>query len=339
MSRKILLAHTGGTIGMHRGARGFEPRQGHLAELLSRMPELEDPSMPLITLVEWGPLLDSADNRPADWQRMANEIAAHYDDVDGVVLLHGTDTMAYTSSALSFLLEGLGKPVIITGSQVPLAEVRSDARENLVASLQLAARTDLHEVCVYFSGQVLRGCRATKVSASGFDAFESPNEAPLGQVGVDIAFRAGAPRPAQPGPLRVPELADVTVASLRLFPGIDARFMRHVLQEPLQGLVLETFGTGNAPSRDRDLLAALSEASARGVVIVNITQCLRGRVDMGGYATGAALQDVGAVGGADMTPEAALTKLIYLLGSGLEPAAVRALMQQDLRGELTPAPA
>src|SRR5690606_22273311 len=199
VSRKVLLAHTGGTIGMHRGPRGFEPRQGYLAELLGRMPELTDPRMPEIALVEWGPLLDSADNRPADWQRMAHEIAAHYDDIDGVVLLHGTDTMAYTSSALSFLLAGLGKPVIITGSQVPLAEVRSDARENLVASLQLAARTDLHEVCVYFSGHVLRGCRATKVSASGFDAFESPNQAPLGQVGVDISLRAEALRPAQAG--------------------------------------------------------------------------------------------------------------------------------------------
>lgn len=322
---------------MHRGPRGFEPRQGYLAELLAGMPELRDPSMPEITLVEWGPLLDSADNRPADWQRMAHEIAARYADIDGVVLLHGTDTMAYTSSALAFLLEGLGKPVIVTGSQVPLAEVRSDARENLVASLQLAARTDLHEVCVYFSGYVMRGCRATKVSASGFDAFESPNEAPLGQVGVDIALTTGGPRPAQPGPLRVKELADVTVASLRLFPGIDARFLRHVLQEPLQGLVLETFGTGNAPSRDRELLNALAQATERGVVIVNITQCLRGRVDMGGYATGAALQEVGVVGGADMTPEAALTKLIYLLGSGLDPHAVRRMMQEDLRGELTPA--
>lgn len=320
---------------MHRGPRGFEPRQGYLAELLSRMPELADPSMPEITLVEWGPLLDSADNRPADWQRMAHEIGAHYDDIDGVVLLHGTDTMAYTSSALSFLLEGLGKPVIITGSQVPLAEVRSDARENLVASLQLAARTDLYEVCVHFSGHVLRGCRATKVSASGFDAFESPNEAPLGQVGVDISLRAEALRPPQPGPLIVPHIEDVTVASLRLFPGIDARFVRHVLQEPLQGLVLETFGTGNAPSRDPELLAALEEAAARGVVIVNITQCLRGRVDMGGYATGAALQDAGVVGGADMTPEAALSKLIYLLGRGHAPEIVRALMQRDLRGELT----
>jgi len=336
VSRKVLLAHTGGTIGMRRGPRGYEPQAGYLAELLSRMPELADPSMPEVELVEFEPLLDSADNRPADWLRMAREVAARYDAIDGVVLLHGTDTMAYSASALAFLLEGLGKPVVLTGSQVPLAEVRSDARENLVASLQLAARADLHAVCVYFSGRLLRGCRATKVSASGFDAFDSPNEAPLGHVGIDIALRPGAPRPPQPGPLRVPELADVTVAALRLFPGIDARFVRHVLQEPLRGLVLETYGAGNAPSRDPELLDALAEATARGVVIVNTTQCLRGRVDMRGYATGAALLDAGVVSGADMTPEAALCKLIYLLGSGHAPDQVASLMQRDLRGELTP---
>ncbi len=321
---------------MRRGPRGFEPHAGYLAELLSRMPELSDPSMPAIELVEFEPLLDSADNRPADWQRMAREIAARYDEIDGVVLLHGTDTMAYSAAALAFLLEGLGKPVVLTGSQVPLAEVRSDARENLLASLQLAARPDLHEVCICFSGVVLRGCRATKVSASGFDAFDSPNEAPLGQVGIEIDVRPGAPRPPQPGPLRVPQLADVTVAALRLFPGIDGRFVRHVLQEPLRGLVLETYGAGNAPSRDPELLAALAEATERGVVIVNATQCLRGRVDMRGYATGSALLDAGVVGGADMTPEAALGKLIYLLGSGFEPAEVARLMQKNLRGELTP---
>lgn len=321
---------------MRRGPRGYVPSQGHLEQLLARMPELADPVMPKIELVEFEPLLDSADNRPSDWLRMAQNIAAHYNQVDGVVLLHGTDTMAYTSSALAFMLEGLGKPVILTGSQVPLAEVRSDARENLIASLQLAARPDLHEVCVYFSGLLLRGCRATKVSASGFDAFDSPNEAPLGQIGVDISLRPGAARAPQPGPLQVAQLQDATVASLRLFPGIDATFVRNVLQDPLQGLVLETFGAGNAPSRDAELLKALAEASARGVVIVNTTQCLRGRVDMGGYATGSALSEAGVVGGADMTPEAALTKLIYLLGMKYTADTVRHLIQQDLRGELTP---
>lgn len=320
---------------MRRGKRGYAPSPGYLSELLARMPELNDPSLPAIELVEFDPLLDSADMAPSDWSRIASEIARRHDAVDGVVVLHGTDTMAFTSSALSFMLEGLAKPVIVTGSQVPLAEPRSDARENLIASLQIAALPGLHEVCVYFSGQLLRGNRATKVSASGFDAFASPNEAPLATVGVGIELRRGATRPAQPGPLRVHELRDVTVAAVRLFPGVSARFMAHVLQEPLEGLVLETYGAGNAPTRDPRLLAELASAVERGVVVVNTTQCLRGRVDMRGYATGAALAEAGVTGGADMTPEAALTKLIYLLGSRMTPAQARAAMARDLRGELS----
>ncbi len=320
---------------MRRGERGYAPSAGYLAELLARMPELSDPSLPSVELVEFAPLLDSADMVPSDWSRIAAEIARRHDEVDGVVVLHGTDTMAFTASALSFMLEGLAKPVIVTGSQVPLAELRSDARENLIASLQVAAMPGLHEVCVYFSGRLLRGNRVTKVSATGFDAFESPNEAPLATVGVDIALRQGAARPARPGRLAVRELRDVTVAAVRLFPGVSARFMAHVLQEPLEGLVLETYGAGNAPTRDPRLLAELAAAVARGVVVVNTTQCLRGRVDMRGYATGTALAEAGVTGGADMTPEAALTKLIYLLGSGMAPDEARAAMARDLRGELT----
>lgn len=321
---------------MRLGPKGYEPHPGHLEELLRGMPELRDPSVPEFVLVEWEPLLDSADNRPSDWQRIAREVAARYDEIDGVVVLHGTDTMAYSASALSFLLDGLAKPVILTGSQVPLAKARSDARENLIASLQLAAHPGIHEVCVYFAGKILRGNRSTKVSSSAFTAFDSPNEAPLGHVGAHIELRHGAMRPPGEGPLRVAKLGDVTVAALRLFPGIDVRFLEHALLEPLQGLVLETYGAGNAPSRDREFIAALQLATERGVVIVNTTQCLEGRVDMRGYATGSSLLDAGVTSGADMTPEAALAKLIYLLGVGHAPARVRELMEQDLKGELTP---
>lgn len=302
------------------------------------MPELADAAMPEIELLEFDPLLDSADMVPADWERIATSIAERYPEVDGVVVLHGTDTMAFTASALSFLLDGLAKPVVVTGSQLPLVEVRSDARENLFAALQLAARDDLHEVCVYFNGKLLRGNRSTKVSASGYDAFDSPNEAPLGSVGVDVTLRSGAARPPQSGPLRVHPVRDVTVAALRLFPGIRAELLHNVLQPPVQGVVLETYGAGNAPTREPALLDAVREATARGVVVVNCTQCLHGRVDMSGYATGAALLDAGVVSGADMTPEAALSKLIWLLSSDLPRAEVARRMQQDVRGELTLAP-
>lgn len=336
MSRKrVLLAHTGGTIGMRRGPRGYEPAAGHLASLLAAMPELASPELPETELVEFDPLLDSADMAPSDWLRVARLIERRYAEFDGFVVLHGTDTLAYTSAALSFLLEGLGKPVVVTGSQVPLGEVRSDARENLIGALLVAAAGAVREVSVCFGGLVLRGNRVTKVSSTGFDAFDSPNHPPLARLGVTMELGPAAPRPAQAGPLRVADLAPVSVAALRLFPGITPELVANVLRPPLAGLVLETYGAGNAPSRDPRLLEAIATAVERGVVVVNTTQCLRGGVDMDGYATGSALRRAGVVSGADMTPEAALAKLIWLLGQGLEPERVRELAARDLRGELT----
>lgn len=330
---KVALIHAGGTIGMRRGRRGFEPAPGHLAALLEDMRELADPRIPGFELVEFDPLLDSADMRPADWERIAHAIADRYQAFDGFVVLHGTDTMAYSASALSFLLEGLAKPVVFTGSQIPLAEIRSDARENLLTSLMLAARDDLAEVVLYLNGVVLRGNRATKVSSSGFDAFASPNEEPLGSVGVAITLHRERLRPPQAGPLRVVPLADVTVAALRLFPGMRAELLRTVLAAPVRGLVLETYGAGNAPARDDAFFEALAEATDRGVVVVNCTQCLRGRVDMSGYVGGARLREAGVVDGGDMTAEAALTKLIWLLSQDLPTRAVIDGMHADLRGE------
>jgi L-asparaginase len=321
---------------MRRGPTGFETAPGHLARLLQDLRELEDPTMPTLHLHEFEPLLDSSDMVPGDWLRIARAVEENYQDVDGFVILHGTDTLAYTASALSFMLEGLGKPVIVTGSQVPLSELRSDARENLVASALLAARDDLHEVCVFFGGKLFRGNRVTKVSASGFDAFDSPNEAVLAEVGVDIVMGPTLARPATGTAVRVHELADVSVAAVRLFPGIEAELLRVMLSPPVQAVVLETYGAGNAPTRDRALVDVIAQATARGVVVVNCTQCLRGRVDMGGYATGSALARAGVVSGADMTPEAALSKLIWLLGKGLPSAQVAELVGTNLRGELTP---
>lgn len=333
---RVLVIHAGGTIGMERVGGVYRPAPGRLAARLEAMAELREAPLPRFALLEEEPLLDSADMRPRDWQRIAELIAAHDDAFDGFVVLHGTDTMAYTASALSFMLENLAKPVILTGSQIPLAELRSDARENLITALLLAAEPRLAEVCLYFGGTLLRGNRSTKVSASGFGAFASPNFSPLGRVGVEIALAPALLRPPGRGALRVQPLAEVQVAALRLFPGITAELLQNVLLEPIQGLVLETYGAGNAPA-DEALLSVLRRACARGVVIVNCSQCLHGRVEMASYATGRALQEAGVVSGFDLTPEAALCKLLYLFSKGLGAAEVRDAMQRDLRGELSPA--
>lgn len=339
MRRRVAISHTGGTIGMRRTSDGYAPEPGYLVELLRGVPELRDPAMPEYDLYEHTPLLDSSNFRPADWLRIAREIVARADDYDGFVVLHGTDTMAYTASALAFMLRGLGKPVILTGSQIPLCEVRSDARANLLTALLIAAAQPIPEVGLFFGGRLLRGCRSVKVSAKGFEAFDSPNCPPLAEAGIEIAVdwslagRVGLV-PAAP---ELPERVDAAVGALRLFPGISAEVVRNALRPPLQGLVLEAFGAGNAPDDDPELLAAIVEAVARGVVIVDCTQCLHGTVDLGAYATGAALLRAGVIGGRDLTAEAALAKLVYLLGCGRPAREVRELMPVSLCGELTPA--
>lgn len=333
--RRVYIAYTGGTIGMKKveGAY-YTPVPGYLAERLAAMPDLKAEPLPDYTLNEYDPLLDSADMSPRIWQRIADDITNSYDAYDGFIVIHGTDTMAYTASALSFMLGGLEKPVVLTGSQIPLAEVRSDARENLITSMLLAAHYRVPEVCVYFGGLLLRGNRSTKVSSSGFGAFASPNFPPLGRAGVGIELDQSLLH-FSPGPLQVQTLKDVQVAALRLFPGITAESMQNFLLDPVQGLVLETYGAGNAPVNDASLLEVLRAACERGVVIVNCTQCLHGSVDMSGYATGSALAAAGVVSGFDLTPEAALTKLLYLFSRNLGVDEVRRQMGQNLRGELT----
>ena len=334
--KRVYIAHTGGTIGMNRTRDGYSVVTGYLQQQMESMPEFKHPTMPEFTIHEYEPLLDSSNMTPREWVKIAQDIAANYDAYDGFVVLHGTDTMAYTASALPFMLDGLAKPVIITGSQIPLCEVRNDARENLITSLLIASQHELPEVCLYFGGKLLRGCRAVKVSADGFAAFDSPNFPPLGTVGIDIEINwPFVRRPPGGARLRVQELRSPVVSALRLFPGISPELVRNVLRPPLQGLVLEAYGVGNGPDQNRAFITALEEATRRGVVIVDCTQCLEGTVDLSEYATGSSLARAGVISGFDMTAEAALAKLYYLFSRGDAPGKVKREMQRDLCGELT----
>jgi lysophospholipase len=343
---RVLVLYTGGTVGMRMGPRGYEPVPGYFAGKIATLPQLHDPSQPLFTTYEsngrrvhydvraYDPPLDSANLGLGDWARFATDIAAAYDRYDGFVVVHGTDTMAYTASALSFMFEHLGKPIVLTGAQIPLEHLRNDALDNLVGALVMAGHHRIPEVTVYFHHKLLRGNRCTKVDAVGLDSFASPNHRPLAEVGVEVAVRWDIVRPIPEAPLSVRTKLSPHVAALRLYPGITRAVLENFLRPPLEGVVLETFGSGNAPDRDNDMLAALRDATDRGVVIVNVTQCLRGRVQPS-YAAGRALIDAGVVPGADMTPEAALTKLSFLLADGRSREEIRALAGRSLRGELT----
>jgi L-asparaginase len=336
LAKRIYIAYTGGTIGMRRSRAGYRPAPGYLQELMLQMPELANPEMPGYTICEYEPLIDSSDMHPRNWVAIAKDIKANYDRYDGFVILHGTDTMAYTASALPFMLRGLSKPVILTGGQIPLCEVRNDSRENLITAMLIAARYRLPEVALFFGTKLLRGNRSTKVSADGFAAFASPNMPPLGHagVGIDIDWDLALPCPGEVA-LELAAFSTAHVGVLRLFPGISARIVANLLAPPIQGVVLQTYGVGNGPSSDRALLKAIKAATERGVLIVNCTQCLKGHVRMGAYATGSALEQAGVISGFDLTTEAALAKMIYLFNQNHPHDRLVELMQTPLVGELT----
>jgi L-asparaginase len=337
MAGSVLVLHTGGTIGMVETAQGHAPARGTLAGHLEWLVDNSGGQLPPIAFLELDPPIDSANATPETWCTIARTLYERRADHVGFVVLHGTDTMAYTSSALSFLLPSFGKPVIVTGSQIPIARTRSDGRQNLIGALQIAAEFDVREVTLLFGEVLLRGNRATKIDASGLDAFDSPRLPPLAQIGIDIVVNHHvAPVPAAEPQLMTGPLGHV--AATRLFPGFSAATVENLCRPPLGGLVIEAYGAGNGPSEDPEFLAAIEAATRRGVVVVVVTQCVRGSVQPGAYAAGSALMSAGAVPGFDMTCEAALSKLAVLLGEGLDSTIVADLMQRDVAGELTPAP-
>ena len=334
MRKHIYIAYTGGTIGMKPSKQGYVPDAGFLSDTLTKMPEFHRAEMPLFTLHEYDNLIDSSDMDPSDWQRIADDIAENYDKYDGFIILHGTDTMAYTASALSFMLEDLSKPVIVTGSQIPLAELRSDGQVNLLNALYVAANFPIAEVGLFFNNRLLRGNRSRKVDADGFSAFDSPNFPPLLEAGINIRLKAGELAKNPSNALTVSNVKAQPIGMVSLYPGIAPEVIKNTLQQPVNALILLSYGVGNAP-QNPELIAQLKYAKSREIPVLNCTQCMRGRVNMGGYATGHGLQEVGVLSGSDMTPEAALAKLHYLLSKGLPFDELCQLLTQNLRGELS----
>lgn len=336
MSRKhIGLIYTGGTVGMTKTIRGYAPMPD-FSSVLSKLLDEHGNCVPRYTLHAYASPIDSANATPEDWQAIGRDIAARYNDYDGFVVLHGTDTMAYTAAALSFMLQGVRKPVIVTGSQIPLGAARSDASQNLIAALQLAASDAIREVAIYFNQRLLRGNRATKVSAERLDAFDSPNYPWLAEVGIAHRVNhAALLRCADKERFELPDYQPQLVLPLRFVPGLPVRVVQALLDLNPQAVVLQCYGTGNTPDREPALLDALRRASERGVVLVACSQSLHGAVAIGTYAAGAGMTAAGVIGAGDMTFEAIFAKLHHLFARGLAPESVRSEFLRNISGELT----
>ena len=341
LNTSVLLIYTGGTIGMIENTATGALENFNFEQLQRHIPELQKFNFPIDTY-QFDPPMDSSDMEPDMWRKLVHIIHENYDLYHGFVILHGTDTMAYTASALSFMLEGLDKPVILTGSQLPIGVLRTDGKENLMTSIEIAIARNkegkalVPEVCIFFENHLMRGNRTTKMNAENFNAFRSFNYPSLAHAGIHIKYDAHIIRRPDPTrPMKPHYLFDTNVVMLTLFPGIQESIINSVLHVPgLKAVVLKTFGSGNAPQKVW-FIRQLKDATERGIIIVNITQCQRGVVEMGRYETGLKLLQAGVISGYDSTPECAVTKLMFLLGHGLNQAEIRYRMNSDLAGEIT----
>ncbi|MEO8400203.1 MAG: asparaginase [Gammaproteobacteria bacterium] len=331
--KSICVLSTGGTISMQKSA-GDVLVPAPLEEAMAKISELNNPDMPRYTIHEYEKPIDSANMTPTDWHKIGRFIEQNYALHDGFVILHGTDTMAYTASALSFMLENLAKPIILTGSQLPLFETRSDARVNLINALLMAGNPRIPEVCIYFNNQLFRGNRTKKIDAASFSAFASPNFPALGRVGLDVRIRRELVREPATEKLILHQMNPVVINTLRIFPGISLEILNHFLQTPLQALILETYGVGTAPE-NKEFVAIIKHLTDKGVIVVNCSQCSHAKVKMTDYAAGVSLLDAGVISGTDMTVEATITKLFYLFSRGFSVDEIKAQLLVNLRGELT----
>ena len=338
----LLLIYTGGTIGMKEDPIIQALKPFNFSQILEEVPELGKFAYRIDTYT-FDPLIDSSDIEPSLWLSLADLIEEKYDEYDGFVILHGTDTMAYSASALSFMIEGLTKPVIFTGSQLPIGTPRTDGKENLISSVEIAAAKDAEghaivpEVCIYFDNVLMRGNRASKINSDNFRAFRSPNYPPLAEAGIHIRYNNGLimkPHGWNTRPIFHKSL-DTRVSILKMHPGITPQIVRTILcGNDTRAVIIETYGAGNAPSKEW-FISIVREAAGMGKILLNVTQCMAGSVNMDIYATGKCLKEAGVVNGYDSTTESALGKLFHLLGRHADTTKVKVGLECDLRGEIS----